>query len=293
MTLRNLQIFIAVADNNSMTAAANQLHVSQPTISQAIAEMESYYGVKLFDRLAKHLYITEDGKTLLKYARHISNLFEEMEKTIKNPEKSGSLKVGASLTVGAYLLPQLVNNFKKTHPNLQLQIIIKNTKEIEKFIETNTIDFGLVEGSLNNPDLVVEPFMDDELVLVCGKKHVLHGTKKISLPELEKFNFVIREQGSGTRELFENVMASAGINWKFIWESNDLESLKNAAKNGIGIAVVPQKAIVKELKTAELFIIKTSEIKLSRKFSIIFHKNKYLAESMKSFFELCRAYKNN
>jgi len=287
MTFRHLKIFITVADYKSMTAASEAMYIAQPTVSQAIAELENHYGIKLFERLSKKLFITEDGKKLLSYARHIIALFEEMELSMKYPEKRGVLKIGASLTVGTDLLPQLVNKFAVTHPDIRVHATIKNTSEIENLIMKNNIDFALVEGIVHNANIVSNSFMDDELVPVCGKSHPLYLTRSISLSELVKFDFVLREQGSGTRELFESLMVANNVSWKLRWECSGSDGIKSAAINGIGIAVISKRLVDTEIKTGELSTIKVDGLDLKRKFSIIYHKNKYITEAMKAFFGLC------
>ena len=290
MTFRHLKIFITVVDLGSMTAAAKALYISQPTVSQAISELEDHYGVKFFDRLSKRLYITEQGKELLSYARHITNLVNEMEQTLKNPDNTGIIKIGASLTIGTCLLPKLVNEFKKTHPAQQLQAVTKNTKDLERLIIQNDIDFAVVEGALHTADIVAKAFMDDRLSLVCGRTHPLYKIKSIPCLELEKFDFIVREEGSGTRELFENTMTAKEIKWKLAWECNGSDGLKSAAVNGIGIAVISHRLVEEEIETGELSVIQAEDVDFKRKFSVIYHKNKYLTNSMKDFIGLC--YKN-
>ena len=288
MTIRNLEIFVKVADMGNMTAAAQSLYIAQPTVSQAISELESLYGIKLFDRLSKKLYITESGKQLLNYARHIIALCGEMEMAMKDPEKSGIMKVGASLTIGAELLPRLVNRFHEIHSEVRIQAVVKNTLEIESLIMKNEIDFALVEGIVHNQSIVSEQFMDDELALVCGRTHPLYRSERISMGELLKYDFVLREQGSGTRELFESVMISKGEDWNICWECSDSEGIKNAAVGGIGIGVISGLLVKKELATEELNALVIPGLDLKRKFSIIYHKNKYITVTMKEFFSMVK-----
>jgi LysR family transcriptional regulator, transcriptional activator of the cysJI operon len=287
MTLRHLKIFITVADCGSMTNASEKLFIAQPTVSQAISELESYYGVKLFDRLSRRLYITETGKQFLSYARHIITLLDEMDQMMKNPDKCGVLKIGASLTIGACLLPALVKEFSRKYPSLKVQAVVKNTKDIEGLIVKNSIDFAIVEGIVHNTDMISSEFMDDELVLVCGKSHPLYGAQEISISSLNKLEFIVREPGSGTRELFENVMAANDIDWQLLWECNGSDGIKSAAVSGAGVAVISKLLIKSEVKARELAIIKVKGIEFKRKFNIIYHRNKYLTDSVKEFFELC------
>ncbi|MEQ8154757.1 MAG: LysR family transcriptional regulator [Clostridiaceae bacterium] len=292
MKLRHLKIFITVADLGSMTAASEVLFIAQPTVSQAISELESHYGVKLFDRLSKRLYITEAGKQLLNYARHITALFDDMDRTMKTPDGKGIIKIGSSVTVGTYLMPKIVKEFSNIYPLLQVYAVTKNTKDIESLIIKNHIDFGVVEGRVHTTDIISTPFMDDELVLVCGKSYPLYKVKSIDPFELSHHNFIVREQGSATRELFESIMTVNDIKWNPVWESMSSDSIKNAAINGIGIAVISKQLVLSELKKEELYVIDVEGLDFKRKFSVIYHKNKYLTESMKIFFDLCYAFQN-
>ncbi len=287
MTMRHLEIFIAVADLGTMTGAAKALYIAQPTVSQAISELEVYYGVKLFERLSRRLYITEQGRKLLSYARHITDLLIEMKQAMDNDDNHGILKVGATITIGTSLLTKFVSQFTQNYPQLQIKATIKNTKDIQNMIITNNIDFALVEGTIHTSEIITTPFMEDYLVLVCGKKHPLYKTKTISITELSKHNFIVREQESGTRELFETVMETNNAMWNLSWECNTSDALINAAIDGIGVAVISQKLIKNQIQSEDLFIINVHGLEFKREFSIAYHKNKFLTEPMKEFFNLC------
>ena len=288
MTIRHLQIFITVADLGSMTSAAKALFISQPTVSQAITELETHYGIKLFERLSKRLYLTEKGSQLLSYARHVTSLLEEMEQVIKNSEKSGSMMVGATLTIGESLLPELISSFNKEYPSLKVKAIIKNTWDIEELIIKNSVELAIVEGAVHSPDIVSEPFENDELVLVCGKGHPLYGANSLVPAALADIDFIVREKGSGTRELFDNTMSANEIKWQPSWECNGSDILKSAALRGLGVAVISKRLVKQELKNKALHVLEIKGITLRRKFSIIYHKNKYMTESMKAFIALCK-----
>jgi DNA-binding transcriptional LysR family regulator len=279
-----------VADLGSMTAASEALYIAQPSVSQAIADLENFYGVKLFDRLSKRLYITDSGRKLLSYARHITALSDEMDQAMKNPEQTGLIRIGASVTAGAQFLPELVLEFTAGFPAIQVQAISRNTKDIESMILRNEVDFAVVEGTVRSPDIVAEPLMDDELVLVCGRSHPLYSAESMAPGDLSSVRFIIREPGSGHRELFESVMAAKDIDWSFVWECNGSDSLKNAAIRGIGVGVISKLLVEYELRSGELRVLRAEGVDFKRKFCIIYHKNKYLSESMKAFFQICRRY---
>ena len=146
MTLRHLRIFLTVCEAGSMTGAANRLFTAQPSVSLAIREMEEYYGVKLFDRISKKLFLTEAGHQVLEYARHIIALFDEMEQEVRNPDMSGTLRVGTSITVGTFLLPGYVKELTRLYPELRVEARIENSNNIEKCVLSNEIDLGVIEG---------------------------------------------------------------------------------------------------------------------------------------------------
>lgn len=288
MTIRHLKIFIKVADCNSMTIAAQELFISQPTVSQAISDLEKFYGIKLFERFNKRLFLTDMGKQLLSYARHVTALMAEIDHVIQNPDKNCLLSIGATLTIGECLLPQLVNIFTKQSPAIKINAIIKNTIEIEKLIMLNEVDFALIEGFCHSSDIIFEPFANDELVLVCSYSHPLSRKTLLSHKEAAEVAFLVREKGSGTRELFENIMSVKEINWHPSWECSGSDILKSAALNGIGVAVISKRLVQHELNEKLLHPLAIEGIELKRKFNLAYHKNKYLTESMKNFISLCK-----
>lgn len=287
MTLRHFRIFMMVCDEGSMTAAAEKLYISQPSVSQAISELEHYYDVKLFERLGRRLYITQGGEKLLNYARHIINLFNEAEKEMHEIKEGGLLRIGASITIGTYILFDIIKKFKKLKPDITIEPIVDNTTVIESMLFKDEIDFGLVEGEVHSTDLIVAPFMEDELVLICSPQHPWAKKKSIKGKELDDTGFILREEGSGTRELFESVMASLGIKWHRTAVMNNAESIKNAVAADIGISVISKIAIKKELEQGELAVVELEDLQFKRRFSFVHHKNKYITEAMKDFFKSC------
>lgn len=283
MTLRHLNIFLCVCNEGSMTAAAEKLYISQPSVSQAIMELEKSYGVKLFERLGKKLYITNAGQKLQTYALHIIKLSEEAEREMAEMKEQGLIRIGASVTVGTCILSSMISNFKQINPNTRIESVVDNTKMIENQLLQDKLDFGIVEGVVHSQDLLIKPFMDDELVLICSPQHRWAKVTNILPANLEGEEFIVREEGSGTRELFASVMSSNGIKWYPIGVYNNAETIKNAVANGLGISVISRMAINKELANGELASIKIEGLFFKRKFSVIYHKNKFLTDMMKKF----------
>lgn len=289
MTLRHFKIFVAVCDTMNMTAAAEALYMSQSAVSQAIADLEDHYSVRLFERLSKKLYLTQAGRKLLSYARHIVRMNEDVENDMKTLQKNGSIRVGASVTVGAYVLPKLVSEYQSRHSEVAIRAIEENTAKIESLILSDQIDIGLVEGETVSPDILNRPFMDDELVLICGVRHRFAKQPVIEPHELEKEDFIIREKGSGTRKTFEDKMTANNLTWKASWTCNNADTIKMAVEQGLGVSVISRLSVKNEVESGMLAAKKVDGIEFKRRFKIIYHRNKYLTQPMKSFIELCLA----
>lgn len=206
MTLRDLEIFCAICETNNMTAAAERLHISQSSVSQVIANIEGEFGVRLFERFAKKLYITESGRLLQDYARHVLFSYYEMTDRLRGSGVMHIMHVGASVTVGACLLAAITQNFAKLLPEVKIEAVVDNTSVIEEQILKNELDLGLVEGNVRSSYIISTPFMDDELVLACGRSHPFYEKKVIGKEELSGLPFIVREKGSGTRDLFVSAL---------------------------------------------------------------------------------------
>ncbi len=287
MTLRHFKIFVTVCDTMNMTAAAESLFISQSAISQAIAELEKYYDVRLFERLSRKLYLTKAGEKLLSYARHIIRMNMDIENDMKLLHENGTIRLGASVTVGATVLPRIVSAYKKISPETDIEVFEDNTEQIEQRLLGDKTDIGLVEGETTSQDILSTPFMDDELVLICGKNHRFAALSVIQPHELEKEDFIIREQGSGTRKTFEDVMAAHDLTWNVTWTCNNADTIKAAVAEGLGVSVISKRAVAKEVNSGELFMKAIEGLRFDRKFKIVYHKNKYLTEQMKRFIKLC------
>ena len=283
MTLRHYKIFVAVCDTMNMTSAAEKLFMSQPAVSQAIAELEDHYGARLFERLSRRLYLTQAGQKLLGYARHMIRMNTEIENDMKTLHQNGTIRIGASVTVGAHVLPGIVFNFKKANPLTHVEVVEDNTASIENLILRDKIDLGLVEGETTSPDLLCRAFMDDELVLICSPNHRFASSTIIEPKELEREDFIIREEGSGTRRTFEDRMRENNLRWHAAWTCNNADTIKNAVAAGLGISVISKRAVVRETESGLLCQKHVKRIEFQRQFKVIYHKNKYITEAMKQF----------
>ncbi len=283
MTLRHYHIFVTVCDEMNMTAAARKLFMSQSAVSQAISELETYYGVRLFERLSRKLYLTQAGEKLQGYARHIIRMNLDAENEMRSLNRSGSLRVGASVTIGAWVLPKLISAFQKEEPELTVEVVEDNTAKIERLIRSDKLDLALVEGEITLPDIICKPFAEDMLVLVCGSGHPFVQKLKINPEELEGESFILREVGSGTRKTFENVMNENAVKWNATWICNNSDTIKLAVAENLGVSVISLLAVKKEIEEGQLYRIDIEGISFARTFKLAYHKNKYLTEALNKF----------
>lgn len=294
MTLRHMMIFRAVCEAGyNSTKAAEALHMTQPAVSLAIKELEQYYGVCLFDRIGRRLKITDAGKHFLQYAIHISSLFEDMETGLRNWDSRGILRIGASITIGAQFLPSYVRAFSCMFPDTDVRVTVEQSERLEKKLLANELDFALVEGVVHDPDLVSEAYMEDHLSIICPADSIWKQGQRISVEEFKKQKFLLREHGSGTREVFERVIEQAGFSVTPVWEAMSTTALVNAVINGLGIAVLPHRMILPALERGLVVTIRVDGLEFQRNFHIIYHKNKFLTASAKGFMELCRNYETD
>ena len=288
MTIRHLQIFTAVADTGGMSAAAKNLHISQPTVSIAVAELEKYYGVKLFERLSQKIYLTKEGELMLSFSRHILDSFTQMEAAMNHAVDSTNLRIGCSVSVGTCLINGIIDRLKEEIPDCSISIVVANSSDIEKAILSNEVDLGIVEGILKSDELNITPVCEDELVLVCGSNHPLAGKKKISLEMLNDQDYISRESGSAERNQFERIFEEKGIHLKRSFCSTNTEAIKNAVIHGRGIAALSKMLIENECNQGSMVILSLSEPKVTRYINLAVHKNKYISKSIKAVMAICK-----
>ena len=280
MNPRHLKIFLVVYEHRNMTHAARTLYLSQPSVSQVISELEDHYHVRLFERMNRRLFPTPAGEQLAVRAREILALLDQTQKELSDLSQGSSLRIGVSLTIGTHILPGLISNFSQRMPGVEVFSLVDNTHAVEQLLLENRIDLGLVEGSVQSPDVVERPISEDQLVIVAAPAHPLSRKKRVTLADLENARFIIREEGSGTRATFENAMQAAGVTWQIAGVYNNIDAIKQAAQSNLGLAIVPRISIEKELRQGRVRLIKVQGLNLSRKFSFIFHRQKQITQVM-------------
>ncbi|MFY9311829.1 MAG: LysR family transcriptional regulator [Tepidanaerobacteraceae bacterium] len=292
MTIRHLRIFIEVVKEGSMRAAAAKLYISQPTVSQAIRELEEHYGVLLFERLKRRLYITDAGKKLFAYAKRVLKEFDELEEKMLGLGRREKIRIGSTITVGESILSDLINELTKKEPNIEVYSYMNNTRAIAAKLLNYEIDIGIVEGEIKSPDLICIPEVKDYLVLICSTDHPFAKRKTVKLKELANESFAMREKGSGTRELFERYMIDSGIEIKIAFEGNSPEAIKKEVINNSYLAVLSVLLVETEVKNSQIHVIECADGAWDRYFSIVYHKDKVLTKGMESLIGIIKDYKD-
>ena len=260
MTLDQLRIFLAVAENMHFTRAAEALYLTQPAVSAAIQSLEEEYRVKLFDRIGRHIEITEAGQFLQTEAQKILEYVGATERGLRelNNLQRGELRLGASLTLGNYWLPNTISYFKRLYPGIFVNCTLANAEEICEKIVLGKVDLGLIAGEVKpslKKNLDQEVVGSDCLKIVVGKSHPWFERKEISLTELITGDWVMRESGSGTQQMFEQSLRNRGIDTtelNVILVLCSSEMVKAAVENGVGVAAIPELMVKKELELGTL-----------------------------------------
>jgi len=288
MEVRDLQVFISVAKHLNYTRAGEEVHLSQPSVSVRIKQLESQLGVKLFEQLGKRVALTEAGQLLVPYANRVIRAVEDARHAIEELQglHRGSLRIGASTTPGMYVIPGTIARFKELHPRIDVHLGIRDTREIEDGVIRNEFDFGFVGGHLVGDEVDVLPWLTDELVLIVPPRHRLASKKIVKRDDLVKERFIGRESGSATRATVADRLKEWEIQLETVMEMENPESVKKAVQSGLGIAFISKFAVETELKAKALAAIRIPKLAISRELKIVYRKDKHLGRAARAFIEI-------
>lgn len=288
-TLRQIEVFVAVARHGNVSRAAEALAMSQSAASTALAELERTYDTQLFDRIGKRLQLNGLGQTLLAPAVNWLEQAQAMEQSLAGQHGFGTLQIGATLTVGNYLATLIVADFLQQYPESHVRLHVENTAHIVDAVADFSLDLGLIEGNCQHPDVVVEPWVEDELAVFCAPHHPLAGKRRVSMDRLLEHEWIIRERGSGTREAFEHAFGDRLSQLKVRLELEHTEAIKRAVEFGLGIGCISRLALREAFLRGSLVEVDTGALNLKRHFHFIWHRQKFQTEGMRAFLDLCRA----
>lgn len=292
ITLRQLHIFTAIVLSGSTAAAANSIALSQSATSAALKELESILNVDLFDRVGKRLVLNDNGRLLLPQARQMLDAAHTIEQQFNNAEYPGAgLHIGASTTIGIYLLPKLLASHITSSKQHRPRVMIANSAATAAAVAQFEVDMGIIEGPCHEPDVLAEPWLEDELVIVCAGTHpILQGKPlhNVSLQDLQEALWLLREPGSGTQEAVEHVLLPHLHQLRPAAEFSNSEAIKHAAAAGLGLACLSRALVARFLVSGELVELNTPLPKLTRRFFLIYHRHKTLSPQLTGFLNHCR-----
>ena len=266
-----LKVFVTVIEQKNFSRAGDILNLSQPGVSLHIRNLENELGTKLIYRSPKQVQITEPGKILYRHAKQMINHYETAKREINefNNVVSGTMKIGASFTIGEYYLPKVLAEFAAQYPKVDIQIIISNSNDVIQGIRSNRLDIGLIEGETEYKDINVRPFMNDEMIVIVPPDHPLSQMDLIEGTLLQNQTWVLREQGSGTRTYSDKLLSSLELNIKKTFIFTSIQGVKEAVMAGLGIALLSRLTVQKELKSNELKTFHLKNEPIIRPFSIV------------------------
>jgi LysR family transcriptional regulator, transcriptional activator of the cysJI operon len=287
-----LRTFVTVVEEGNFTRAAEKRLISQPSVSVHIQNLEKEFNTSLFVRSPKRLQLTTTGELLYERAKQVIQIYEATKSEIKGHHQSVhmELKIGASFTIGEYVLPSILKRLNQIYPEIKLEVIIGNTEEIIEHVKLFHVDLGLIEGQCNEKELTVYPFMKDELRIVAPFQY-FNQHEITSIEQLENQTWIAREKGSGTRAFMDHVLRSHGLKAKSIISISSTQGVKEAVIRGLGLSLLSQFAISRELKNRQLSIIPIKDEVFIRKFSYIHSPLAKNKKAMEGFIELLK--KNN
>lgn len=288
MKRRHLNIFVSVYEHLNMTAAAEHLYISQPSVSQVIRELEQYYHVRLFERYPKSLYPTAEGELLYKYARQILGLFDEAEKEIQFITERATITVGANISAGTVLMPRYIDRFREQYPSIRVDVRVAGSARLSKMIYDHEVDFALVEDMVRERNFVQIPFYHDRIVFVAAPGHPKAAGKNLKLEDFAEESMLLRDKGVGVRDKFDQLMNLKEISIEPAWQSSNTKALINAAAAGYGVAVLPYLLVREDLENGRLAELDVREKELKRDLNITYHKEKIFNKWVEAFIEVIK-----
>jgi DNA-binding transcriptional LysR family regulator len=288
LNLHLVRVFSAVADHGSFSRAAEALHVSQPAVSRGVAELERQVGTPLLDRSGRRVTTTDAGALLHEHAVRLFAIERSAENALAEVAglARGQLTIGASTTIGIYLLPAVLGTFHRRHPGIRLVLDIGNTAQVVERLRTAPLDAAFVEGPVDGPDLEVAPWRPDRLVVVAAPGHPLGGRGPVAIDALMGELFVLRERGSGTRDVVDEALRHLGREVRVAMELGSTEAVKQAVAASLGVSIIPVATIGQELALGRLAVLDVPELHVTRTLSRVTVAGRPASRALEAFLEL-------
>ncbi len=286
-TLRQLQVFLAIAHFQNVTKAAEFLAMSQSACSGALKELERQYDLQLFDRIGKRLQTNEQGNLLRPKAQALLELAQEVEHHLQDHKDVGHIKLGATLTIGNYLAVGLITEFMQNIPGARASLEVANTQTVVKQLLNFDVDVGLIEGEFQHPDLDIYAWRTDELVCFCSPRHPLANRKTLTDDDLIGAPWILREKGSGTRQAFDRAMHGLTPRFNVLLELQHTEAIKRAVEAELGISCLSNISLKDAFERGSLTQLPVPQRNFQRSLVIALHKDKYRSAGIMKWLEIC------
>ena len=290
-TLRQLEVFTAIARVQSVSRATEALAMSQSAVSGALADLERQFDVRLFERVGKRLVLSELGRALWPQAEALCEQARGLERNLSQ-QVSGELRVGATLSIGNHLCAPLMARFLEHNVGARVSLHIANTEEIARSVKSFEIDVGLIEGELTDPELAITRWRSDELVVFCSPSHPLARRRRLSDDDLTSSDWIVREHGSGTRQAFEHALHGLFPQLKIALELTQTEAIKSAVAAGLGLGCLSRLALEHDFRHRRLVPCRVPQRDFHRDFFFVLHQRKFRSQALESWLELCRLHAN-
>jgi len=287
LNLRQLEVFVATARAGSTRAAAERVARSQSAASAALADLEAALGAPLFDRIGRRLVLNENGRALLPRAAAVLDEATELQHLLSGGAQATPLRIAASFTIGEYLLPERVAQWKAAHPGSPLRMRVSNTDDVIDAVARHEADIGFVEGARTHPDLVLRPWLSDELVVFAAPTHPL-ARRSVSVEQLRSASWVVREPGSGTREATDRWLLEHLGTVDIDYELGSTEAIKRLVGFGAGIGCVSRYAVAHAFDEGWLVPLRTQLPKAARRLATVVHRGRPLGAGAAAFMRHCR-----
>ncbi|MBF0444671.1 MAG: LysR family transcriptional regulator [Magnetococcales bacterium] len=288
-----LRVFHAVAKHLSFTRAAEELYLTQPAVTFQIRQLEEHFDTRLFDRHHNRITMTEAGVMVFNYTERILELYRETDKAINEMTgmTRGIVKLGASTTIGEYILPVILSSYHEQFPDVRIRMTVDNTRLIVRKLEDATIDLGMVEGPVQNKNIHIVPCVEDELIVALPINHPLSNMSEIPLSKLKEYPFVSREEGSGTREVIAEHLKKNGVNYDdldMVLELGTTESVKAAIEGNVGFSIVSSLSIRKELRLKSLTAHRIKGVSMKRMLNFVYQKQKFRSKAVEEMLNFAK-----
>lgn len=287
-TLRQLQVFLATARHENVSRAAEALAMSQSAASGSLKELEQQFDVQLFDRLGKRLQLSELGRQLRPQAEKLLAQAQSFEDALGGAEGAGSLRIGATLTIGNYLAVPMIAAFRARFPQADVSLQVANTQTIARQVADFELDLGMIEGELNHPQLETLHWREDELQVFAAPGHPLAGRSRVTDGQLLEQQWIVREQGSGTRQAFDRAMHGILADLNISMELQHTEAIKRAVEAGLGVGCLSKISLHEAFERGSLVPLNVSHRDFTRQLNLIMHREKFHATALEQWLVLCR-----